>query len=85
MVSALIPFFSALLGGLMAAVANYLVSQRTISRSGARLRADLEILEKAISIRKLDPEAISDSRLEAIEARVAHMVEWHTKSALRKG
>lgn len=69
---------AALVGGLIAGVANYLVSRRALSRSGARLLADLQILEKARDL-KLDPRFIA-----AIEARVEYSVGKHTQGSVER-
>ena len=69
---AVIAAASAAFGSLIGASANYFVSQRQFSRSGTRLLADLQILEKARAVR-LDPALIT-----AIENYVRERVEWHT-------
>jgi hypothetical protein len=59
-------------GGLAGAATNYFISQRQLSRSGARLLANLQILEKARAL-QLDPTLTA-----AIEEYVRGQVEWHT-------
>jgi hypothetical protein len=64
----------ALIGGLVTIVGvigTYLVSRRTLSSSGARLRADLEILEKAKHL------GVEPAVMEAILRRVRWSAEQH--------
>jgi hypothetical protein len=59
-----------LLGAIIGAAANYLISSRTLSRSGARLLADLQLLEKARAL-SLDRKQLAGMKqLAGIEARV---------------
>lgn len=76
--TALIAAGAALVGGLIVGGTDYLISRRALSRSAARLLADLEILEKARTL-KLDHRA-----LEAIEARVNDTLVSHTRSSVQR-
>lgn len=60
-----------ILGGIL----NYLVSRRALSRSGARLLADLELLERARALK------LEQNLIDAIEARVRSSVEKHTNGS----
>ena len=73
---AVIAAVSAVAGGLIASLTNFLISRRQISRSGARLLTDLQILEKAKSV-ELEPILI-----DAIQGYVRRRVEWHTHTPI---
>lgn len=62
--------------GLIGAGTNYLVCGRGFSRSGARLLADFEILEKARALQ------LGAASLSAIEARVQSTLEKQTEGSV---
>jgi translation elongation factor EF-4 len=74
MTDAIVTFIAALL----AVASAYVVSQRTISRSGSRLKMDLEILDLATRV------GLSASEREAILARTQESLRNHTDGAVRR-
>lgn len=74
---ALLAAVAAIFGAAVGAIANYVLSRRTMSRSGTRLHADLELLEKARAM-NLDRTLVA-----ALETRVAYAIAWHTRSSSR--
>jgi hypothetical protein len=73
---ALVAALATVLGGSVVGLANYVISKRQLSRSGARLMMDLQILEKARSLQ------LESSLMKAIEARVRLTLDWHTRHAI---
>ncbi|GJH25379.1 hypothetical protein [Caballeronia novacaledonica] len=69
---AVIAAASALTGGLLTSGANFFLSRRQTSRSGARLLADLQILEKARAL------SLDKKSMDALEDYIRERVEWHT-------
>ena len=69
---------AAVASGLISVSGQYLVSKRGHSSSAARLRADLDILEKA---RELD---LPPAQVRAIETRLQRSIQRHTRHWLGK-
>jgi hypothetical protein len=68
-----------LLVALVAVAGSYFVSQRVQSRSAARLRDDLALLEKAVQLK------LPSDQITALEYRVRAQVDRHTRSARPDG
>ena len=70
-------FAAAALGVIITAATSFLLAYHQMSRSGARLRADLELLDKARAMK------IDQTLIDALNVRIEHMVALHTASSQR--
>src|SRR5687767_15516923 len=66
----------AIMAAAITVAGGYLVSHRNISRSGARLHANLELLERAAAL------GLREDELDAIRRWVRRSVERHTRVKL---